>query len=69
MELKYHDVWYKKCEKCGHDTAKSVKPKEGNKRCWKCGSNVQRDYSDRSLNKEGQQIKYNESNPTRNRTS
>ena len=43
------DVWYKPCEKCGHDTAKSTKPKENNKTCWKCGNFISRDYSERAL--------------------
>ena len=46
-----YDIWYKKCERCGYDTAKSTKPKEGNKTCWKCGNYVKRDYSDRALKK------------------
>jgi hypothetical protein len=46
-----YDIWYKPCEKCGHDTAKSTRPKEGNKTCWKCGNGVSRDYSDRALKK------------------
>ena len=45
------DVWYKPCTRCGYDTAKSTKPKEGNKTCWKCGNFVQRDYTDRTLKK------------------
>ena len=45
------DVWYKPCTRCGYDTAKSTKPKDGNKRCWKCGNFVQRDYTDRALKK------------------
>jgi len=44
-----YDTWYKPCDRCGHDTAKSTPPKEGNKRCWKCGDYVKRDYSDRAL--------------------
>jgi len=46
-----YDVWYKECERCGYDTGKSTKPKEGNKTCWKCGNYVKRDYSDRALKK------------------
>lgn len=46
-----YDVWYQPCEKCGYDTAKSTKPKEGNKTCWQCGSYVRRDYSERALKK------------------
>ena len=46
-----YDIWYKKCENCGHDTARCDPPKEGNQRCWKCGSYVYRDYSDRALKK------------------
>ena len=45
------DVWYKPCTRCGYDTAKSTKPKDGNKTCWKCGNFVQRDYTDRALKK------------------
>ena len=45
------DVWYQLCEKCGYDTGKSTKPKEGNKTCWRCGNFVKRDYSTRSLKK------------------
>jgi len=52
-KLKDFDIWYKECDKCGHDTGKSTKPKEGNKRCWKCGNSVQIDYSDRALKKKG----------------
>lgn len=37
------DVWYKVCENCGYDTAKSEP------RCWKCGRKISRDYSDRAL--------------------
>lgn len=44
-----YDVWYQKCEHCGHDTGKSIIPKEGNKTCWKCGSSIKRDYSERAL--------------------
>ena len=48
-----YDIWYKKCENCGYDTAKSTLPKEGNKTCWQCGRTVRRDYSERALkNKE-----------------
>jgi len=43
------DVWYKPCTRCGYDTGKSTKPKDGNKTCWKCGNFVQRDYTDRAL--------------------
>jgi rRNA maturation endonuclease Nob1 len=44
------DIWYKRCEHCGHDTAKSTPPpKNENKRCWKCGRGISRDYSDRAL--------------------
>ena len=46
-----YDIWYKPCERCGYDTGKSIKPKEGNKTCWKCGNYVKRDYSDRALKK------------------
>jgi len=45
------DVWYKPCTRCGYDTAKSTKPKDGNKTCWKCGNFIQRDYTDRALKK------------------
>ena len=45
------DVWYKPCTRCGYDTGKSTKPKDGNKTCWKCGNFVQRDYTDRALKK------------------
>ena len=48
------DIWYKPCEKCGYDTAKSTKPREGNKTCWKCGTFVSRDYSARALKAEFQ---------------
>ena len=55
MEKQYtlndFDVWYKPCERCGYDTAKSTKPKENNKTCWKCGNFVSRDYSERALKK------------------
>jgi len=44
------DVWYKKCNKCGYDTAKSrLLP---DPRCWLCGNIISRDYSSRAL-KEG----------------
>lgn len=46
-----YDVWYQPCEKCGYDTGKSTKPKDGNKRCWRCGNFLRRDYSDRALKK------------------
>ena len=52
-----YDIWYKPCERCGYDTGKSTKPKEGNKTCWKCGNYVKRDYSDRAL-KKGQYFYY-----------
>ncbi len=42
-----YDVWYKPCEKCGYDTARSTKKSEP--RCWKCGGRIQRDYSARAL--------------------
>lgn len=45
------DVWYKPCTRCGYDTGRSTKPKDGNKTCWKCGNFVQRDYTDRALKK------------------
>jgi hypothetical protein len=45
------DIWYKPCTRCGYDTGKSTKPKDGNKTCWKCGNFVQRDYTDRALKK------------------
>ena len=45
------DVWYKPCTRCGYDTGKSTKPKDGNKTCWKCGNFVQRDFTDRALKK------------------
>ncbi len=49
-QLKDYDIWYKKCENCGYDTAKSTPPpKDENKRCWKCGHQISRDYSDRAL--------------------
>ena len=41
------DVWYRVCDNCGHDTAKSTK--ESRPRCWKCGRKINRDYSDRAL--------------------
>lgn len=44
-----YDVWYKPCEKCGYDTAKSTKPKDGNKTCWSCGNFVYRDFTKRAL--------------------
>jgi len=44
-----YDVWYQPCVKCGYDTGKSTKPKEGNKVCWKCGNFIKRDYSERAL--------------------
>ena len=47
-----YDIWYQPCEKCGYDTAKSTKPREGNKTCWKCGNFIKRDYSARALKPE-----------------
>lgn len=44
-----YDIWYKVCDHCGYDTARSSIGKEGVKYCWKCGRRVQRDYSDRAL--------------------
>jgi len=44
-----YDVYYLPCERCGYDTGKSVKPKEGNKTCWQCGNFVRRDYTERAL--------------------
>ncbi len=41
------DVWYKVCDHCGYDTAKSTKRSEP--RCWRCGRKIYRDYSDRAL--------------------
>lgn len=43
-----YDIWYKPCEHCGFDTAKSSAEQ---KRCWKCGRNIHRDFSDRALKK------------------
>tara|TARA_R110002051_G_scaffold281122_2_gene342755 strand:- start:1524 stop:1700 length:177 start_codon:yes stop_codon:yes gene_type:complete len=47
--LEDYDIWYKECKSCGYDTAKSTKPKNGNKTCWKCGNYIKRDYSNRAL--------------------
>ena len=49
MRLGDYDVWYQPCGHCGHDTAKSTIPKDGNKHCWKCGRGVERDYSFRAI--------------------
>ena len=46
-----YDIWYKPCSKCGYDTGKSNKPKDGFKTCWKCGNYVKRDFSNRALKK------------------
>lgn len=48
------DVWYKPCDHCGYDTAKSRKLDDP--RCWKCGRPIQRDYSERAL-KRGKETK------------
>lgn len=42
-----YDVWYKPCEKCGYDTAKSTK--KSKPKCWKCGNYIYRDYGERAL--------------------
>lgn len=46
-----YDIWYKECEYCSYDTAKSTKLKKGNKTCWRCGKYIKRDFSDRALKK------------------
>ena len=46
MKLKDYDIWYKPCEHCGYDTAKSEVKRD---RCWKCGRGIERDFSERAL--------------------
>ena len=46
-KLGNYDIWYKPCEKCGYDTARSSKERKPT--CWKCGGYIYRDYSDRAL--------------------
>ncbi len=47
MKLSDFAVYYKPCEKCGYDTAKSTDKAKA--RCWRCGNRVYRDFSDRAL--------------------
>ena len=48
------DRWFKPCEKCGYDSGKAGEKSEA--RCWKCGSKVFRDYSDRALKVNSQNL-------------
>jgi predicted nucleic acid-binding Zn ribbon protein len=45
-----YDIWYKPCENCGYDTAKSREFKD-TPRCWRCGGRIRRDFSERALKK------------------
>jgi len=48
-QLKDFDRWFKPCEKCGYDTAKTTTSSPA--RCWKCGNRIERDYTERALKK------------------